>query len=239
MTLTIDGQEVQDITIDGDPVDEVTIDGQTVWKAVTIVDSFEDQNLNEYTDHGTNDLDHFSFDTDAKHGNYSLKFDGGSDFGAGIYSYNGLPYYPQRGDEIEYFFYTPSNPQDGQFYDKFLWALDSNFDTGYELEISYYEGGNHIFELTAYTDNGGNDLVGTTSININKGQWYKAQIDFYNTITVRLLDLNDNLLNEQSANHSESGYDSGGIGIGKYDSDAFADTSANGGHKIDGIRVLN
>lgn len=48
---TIDGGEIQAVTIDGQAVEQITMDGDVVWKAVEVVDDFEQRDPDTYWDY--------------------------------------------------------------------------------------------------------------------------------------------------------------------------------------------
>jgi len=95
--INLDGDTVDAITMDGDSVSEVTVDGDTVFSAIpdTLVDSFEDQDLTEYS----GDTGAFTVNqTFVKQGDYGLE-GGATNGGAStITSSSGLSYYPDGTD---------------------------------------------------------------------------------------------------------------------------------------------
>lgn len=97
-SVNIDGTDITGVTIDGQEVQEITIDGQTVFTSTTIVDDFEDQNLNEYS----GNLGFFGFSTDSAEGSFSLTSATNNE---AIRSFpgDGLDAYPTRGDTVSWY----------------------------------------------------------------------------------------------------------------------------------------
>lgn len=103
--VTIDGDEITGATIDGEEVTEITVDGDVVWTAatapaVTMIDSFEDGDIAEYS----NDTTHFGVVADsttpttARDGTNVLSDESATD-AREIWSTTGLPAYFPTGTE--------------------------------------------------------------------------------------------------------------------------------------------
>lgn len=99
----IDGDEiVSGSTIDGDEIDEITIDGDVAWRAVKVIDDFEDNDISEYT----GNTQYYDTSSDIVfEGSHSAKFDVDVDETTGVttmYSEagDGLDNYPSQGDTI-------------------------------------------------------------------------------------------------------------------------------------------
>jgi len=95
---SIDGTDITGATIDGTDVQEITVDGDTVFTAETIIDDFEDGNINEYN----GDTGDFSVtSSNPITGSNSLLAQNPTSTPY-IHSTSGLPNYPQAGDTFSY-----------------------------------------------------------------------------------------------------------------------------------------
>jgi len=106
----IDGTDITGATIDGQDVQEITVDGQTVFsKGVSpgIIDSFEDQNMDEYSGPSLDRVSFATGPTPVPDGNIVMQFDSsGSSDKFGSLVGDGLPRYPTRPSTIRYNWYA-------------------------------------------------------------------------------------------------------------------------------------
>jgi len=173
--INIDGDTVEAITMDGTSVSEVTVDGDTVFGAIPdsgIIDSFEDQNLTEYSgstgDFSTVTEDTSESDKTAQDGTIYLRTD--TNQNATIYSQKGegLERYPVRGNTIKW-----DTNIDGDDISEFHFGLvdTSNFyravvdDNAQEIRIEKDEGGT-------------NTTLNSTSAAIVENDWLQCTVDF-------------------------------------------------------------
>jgi len=166
---SIDGTDITGATIDGTDVQEITVDGQTVFTAgPTIVDDFEDNNLNEYNFMvGPTPSVNSSI---PKIGSFCLQQPSGSSFGK-ISSFpgDGLANYISPGNDFSYYVRT-----DGDIRATFAFNVDSDAGTAKTFNgmLITFVADQNFFGLF--------DEVGSTddfaSPSINQNQWYKVEV---------------------------------------------------------------
>jgi len=209
--VSIDGTNITGATIDGQQVSEITIDGQTAWTAIldSVVDDFEDNNLNEYSGNTG------SFTTQTSpvyNGSYSL---GDVSQNRSIYSDvgDGLPYYPQRGDTVEWRTHQSggndvattglfsSGGRSGNGYDFRPGSVDG---TGY-MQIRRWDGGSQT------------TIASANSVAVEY-EWMRHRVESdASTLTYKVYDSSGNKLGQISA--TDSTYSNRGIWFGAYPGD--------------------
>lgn len=174
----------------------------------TTIESFEDQDMSEYTafDGSLSDV---SFVTSpVKDGSYAAEVGD-----ANVYYYDdgsgGLNAYPEAGDTIRYNLYHHNEADD---YSLLYGVQDSS--SFYELRVDVY---NDVFEFLVYNSGSASFLASDSSITLSNGVWHEIEIS-WNTDESHDLSLFDDSGNTLSTlsyggGHSnDPGYTSGGIG---------------------------
>lgn len=176
-----------------------------------IIDDFEDGDIGEYS----GDTDRFTAaqTSNAYRGDYALEFQttvsGGGDY-ASMTSQSGLPAYPRKGDEFEYWMYYVDTAIDYLgFYHEYT---DSN--------NTYWTRINENQDRIALGQNvSGNSSSTTSSVTVNTGQWYRVNIKWDDGSTFGGSDGDQTMtLYDESgtqlaqASHTESTLDSGSCG---------------------------
>jgi len=128
---SIDGTDITGATIDGTDVTEITVDGDVVFSSgpdfLSIVDDFEDGNLNEYV--GATSGFTVQSNEEVFNGSNALKrFD--STGTNRIVSQSGLANYPQQGQEFGWFVYVPSASLSSNVVSQISWGQQSTDGTG-------------------------------------------------------------------------------------------------------------
>lgn len=194
----------------------ITAEGPTT----TIVDSFEDGNLDEYTSHGISSS-HWNVTTNrAYDGDRSLE-ESHNNVNGSLVSMpgDGLNYYPSRGDPVRVNLYSENFGNQWMTLTVLAQSHTENPD-GYKVGLNGRTG---EFEL----EKEGGSEIATTSVNWSSNQWYEAEIypQDGGNITATLWDVSGSSPTEMaSLSITDSEFDSGGIAIGQLDGD---DTSDN------------
>jgi len=160
---SIDGTDITGATIDGTDVTEITVDGQTVFTAgpglSTLVDGFENGNLSNYTVNRQS----ASVDSTAPvfDGSFSFKTGDGNPVVVSNPG-DGLNYYPEAGDKINYYAHPiPGDPRVGFFVDPNLGAGNENFGIEFNNRDGEFEiNGQNIVVPTSWSD-----------------KWYLVEVD--------------------------------------------------------------
>lgn len=162
-----------------------------------IVDDFEDNNLNEYTDYSGSDGFITTQSSTVYEGTYA--FQGFGDINSGIgFSENGLNRYPQAGDNFSYKTRTSARG----VYSVFSFGVTSPWDStdpnddpipenGYRISLSRQLNDDDAFVL-AYTDNGQNTVLRLKNLELTTGVWYTVKVSWGEDgyFVVKLLDGN-------------------------------------------------
>lgn len=216
--IDIDGSEIQKATIDGQNVSEITIDGQQTAGFVDIpdsaIDSFEDQNIAEYTQYSSGTVSNvwsFAQSPTPQDGSFILESNGSGLDPQIIRSTSGLPYYPESGDKYHYYTYIGGNDKTGTEFEFATQSDTANPDT-YLIRID------PLGDLAAIRERVGGATIGlaNTTFSDPAGQWYEVVLDWTapGAATVGCYDLNGNQQWELSFSDSDTTNNlaSGGIG---------------------------
>lgn len=170
----------------------------------TLIDDFEDGNIGEYS---------------GNTGSYSVRSGGisGSNYlqtstnNTVIKSLpgDGLPYYPSRGDIVEWWTYENGN---GNAAELWLGAQDySGTGGGYNVAVVTSTSGETYMRIG--TEGGtGDDVGSSTAINGAEKEWVRCRLEWGDpTMTFEVYDTDGNLYGTVSGDDTQ--YDSGGIGF--------------------------
>jgi len=201
---SIDGTDITGATIDGTDVQEITVDGDTVFTAQTIIDDFEDANLNEYTSNSAFSIDN----SNPISGSHSLRSDP-TEKRRAIFSTSGLANYPEAGDTFSVLLNHTGNENNfiGPMFgvqsnnsDNYCWIVrDRSGD--HKLEFMKNSPDNGIGSRTAFSVSGGSF---PKRLEINWGTNGVIQAEVYED------DTNTSL---GSASVTDTSYTSGGVGF--------------------------
>ncbi len=203
MSITIDGLEVKQITVDGAVVAEVTIDGAVAWAGYPkIVDDFEWGDLNSYTIFPVDGKVEIA-DTMVYEGNYALWV---SD-NYRLFSLNGLPNYPVRGNAFSCMFRGGGG----------VVCFGVQNETGASSYVGYSVNGSHgpvrDFYLSICKDG---STLANTDIPSGGGYatWHKVEVLWHSdgTIVASVYDASDGRLIAQ-ASTVDVDYSDGGVGF--------------------------
>lgn len=218
-----DGSSIGSIRLgDGSAIGEVRLgDGSVIWSSgggPTIIDDFEDNDLTEYS----GDTGGMSTTTAAaQHGTYGLENTGGGYLQIGSQPGDGLNYYPQQGDAVEWYVNPAST------YSIFMWGTQAIGD------VTYYarpRPDNNVLELEL------NGTTYSTAQTFSDNTWYQMRLEWDDGATfggtagdhtVYVYDMSGNQL--VSISENENTYSSGGVEM----------SSAEAGGMIDYVRKTN
>jgi len=200
---SIDGTDITGATIDGQQVEEITIDGQTVFSAVTLIDDFEDGNLNEYT----NTSGYTVSSSNPISGSFSLETTTNETFGTA--SLSGLDNYPQRGDSFEFTIDFFEGTTKFNAFAGMAFGVQNTINNNYAVIMtpnSFFVGKNEEFNGRGGTrEFAGAGYENQTLPIIVQVDWTSAGF------TADFLDGNRNLIDTLSFSDTE--YDTGGVGF--------------------------
>jgi hypothetical protein len=156
---------------------------------VTIVDSFEDQDLAEYTGASTSDSGKSIVTSPVLDGTYALEL---TSFESGMYSVpgDGLNAYPTKGDVFNLIQQTTGSVN-GRW--RLYFGLETGTDETYEVEFDL---DNSTFSLNSVVGGSRSTLVSATSVPYATGTWYAGRVTWDdgtlggsdNDITVELVE---------------------------------------------------
>ena len=178
MPIRIDGNEVSGVTLDNQDVSEVTVDGDVVFTAgPTIIDDFEDGNLNEYV----SDVNSFSVtQSNPISGNNSLQIPNSG--GRNIAS-NTLPNIPSEGDSFSVKF-RADNWSNGQLYITF--GCTSDFVPFTRGSGNYIRFGDEFNSFDIGEDPGSRSQ---DNFSYTNGANYRCEVDYgVNTLSAELFE---------------------------------------------------
>lgn len=236
--ISIDGTDVTDITIDGTQVRQVTVDGDVVFSPATIVDDFEDGNLDEYTT-GSGDSNGTQSVTNSFVQNGS----------------NGLEIYEDNSQSWAYS--TDSNslnhyPDDDEIYR--VWVkLDGGTDADPKVLVYYgltdrsnaYYAYISSSSVELHTVNSGTDntFASDSSPGLSDGTPYDLEIDWSRggTHTLKVYDNSGteqvSISGSESVNHQDSGIGFEANASGGSTSTSYFDYARTGGSPAGGDSV--
>lgn len=189
-----------------------SLDGisNVAYTTETIVDSFEDGDIAEYSGGATGSFTVVSNPSfGAKDGTNVLRWDGGSSYD-NMASTSGLDNYPGKGDTFRFYNYYDNG---GTQY------ISNNFGCEAEgSDVGRYR--TYVYDGTFYLveQDGGGSLDQQTNVTTPTGEWFYIEIDWGtdDTITATLYDSTDTQLAQLSgtdATHASAT----GVGFGAYD----------------------
>ena len=192
-------------TITGPYVIEGTSDVGGGDGGLQMVDSFESQNLDDYT---VNDSEYSITSDQSTDGSYSLVRNGTFNTQR-TFSYSGLSTYPESGDTITYDF------RDGNtWWGEFSFGAQ-DLDNRYTVETEVRNNG--TLKLIKYDSGSTNELASADNLTLNQDEWYRHEIQWDDPINITLYNGSVPITSIQA---SDSTYSSGGIGFGTSATDA-------------------
>lgn len=214
---TIDGDSPTGVTIDADEVQEITVDGDVVFTLddgedgsdTGTVDSFEDQDLSEWT-FANGDSTMLDFSTEhAVDGNYALHSSTGT---PDMYSESGLDNYPAPGQRYRWSCTVSGGTSSSGNQDIVVYyGLQGGIDQSYYVYIRGHSG--NVF-LSKAGDDGGN--IDYASVDFQGGVEYFFEVywqaDGTHTLTVWTGGYNGTQVQQYTVN--DGTYGEGGVGIG-------------------------
>lgn len=215
MVINIDGTDISSATIDGQEVQEITIDGDTVYTAVSLIDDFEDGNINEYK----GNTNSFSVTTDSYNGTYALEGEGLASIHTNENDAISLDNYPNSSENytITYWYKTDSStdfPRGGMYFDVDSEGGSYSFspDSGYVTQI--YPSSD-VISVSKVDGDGQSEGLFTVDSNtaLSNDTWYKGELirntDGY--IEFNVYDTSENLV--ASGSTTDNTYSANGIGF--------------------------
>jgi hypothetical protein len=168
---------------------------------VTIIDDFEDGDITEYG----GDTGNFAVvQSPVQNGSNALESQTG---GAVISSTTGLSTYPGQGDTFRFYCQNPSSG--GRIYTYFGTQSESNTPAGYRIGV---RPGIDDFLLQRNDGSGGSTVLGSTSVSLSTGVWYRVNVTWQTdgTIDATLFDSGSQIANIST---TDTTYTDGGIGF--------------------------
>jgi len=233
---SIDGTDITGATIDGTDVQQITVDGQTVFTAAPdfplIVDDFESNNLNEYTN-----TSNFSISsTTVAQGSFSLELNNpNQNFDMFSEPGDGLVNYPEKGQKFSALMFDSDT-----ILPLFLFGVDGANTNGYHL-ITFPKGDQIFFRRV---DGGSTTSLLNPTVSMNTSQFYEYEIQWHdgsgslpdNTFEISVFEI-DSSLNRTSQIYNDNVVDSTyptnkGIGF------ANSSSSPSGNAFIDNYVIL-
>lgn len=220
--ISFDGTDVTGITVDGDDVQEVTMDGDVVWVAETLIDSFEDGDLSEYSQSGGNweVEDESNAATNAKDGSKLLKGDpGGDTANEALYSTSGLNTYPSPGDTFKGWARTGDDTSEDDEQGPFVYfavasGAPRSGGRGYQAGIT--NSGSSLDDTTIKrmdTDGSVTTLASDTSHSYSMSTWYEFEVDWATDGTITFTTYNESGTQLNSVSATDTNYSDGGFGV--------------------------
>lgn len=179
-------------------------------KLVTIVDSFEDQDLTEYTGMEASDDGKSFVQSPVFDGTYALEI---TSFESLAYSTSGLNAYPSKGQKFN--FYIRVDTSNGRPQQIFGLEDSSNY---YLVDLDYPDGS---FRLKKNDGGSLSTLTEDTNVSYTLGQWYKVHVEWDdgtlggsdNDIRVDLVDTTGPSTDSSLSNNDSSHANSDGVGL--------------------------
>lgn len=165
------------ITVEHEDIEETYSQSFNIKNSEVVVDSFEDNNISEYS----GDTGNYQVKTDRSFsGDYALYNGGNNDT---ITSYSGLDNYPQPGDTIRVRTYHG----DDEAGSSIGFGFDSGGSNGYRAG---YHAGQDYWVIYQYENGSANDVSTVNDSTPKSGQWWEWIIDWSlnNKITFTVLE---------------------------------------------------